>query len=411
MEIIGGNVCAVLHDLGIFAEAIEARKSAEVDPKWHVFTYLTARFSGGARELLQGVPVDPKSNPCHRHATQYLADLGLLTKWRGSLVTAVGYFSTEQGAVNKSMTASTTIDRFVFISLHDYTRFEDKRANLVPLKRGDVLVVTQPEELPTCETGFGVLVVMGYPDYRGRGAVEPLKATVILTSRDMNIRATTNRPVPEKPNTYQGQIACPDCRRPIRMEISDTIEGAIEPAGEPDLLVTVVTDKEEADQAIQMGLRVGRRFPNRFIVTTDTELITDDVKAVWPATASATPLLRWMKRRGMHDYAVPEGFVSPILFPKGESVKDSFYSLVQAIGITELAGKRIWLVDPEGDHGVDVIPSRPMHRQMVAELRDWTHPCHKWRESPIAFILEWTKAYNEPRRFGSPTGEPALAVS
>jgi hypothetical protein len=158
-------------------------------------------------------------------------------------------------------------------------------------------------------------------------------------------------------------------------------------------LVTVVSDELVAQEAIDMGQRVSGRFANHVIVVTDPSLISADMKRIWPVQYLTKTLTKWTKRRGLQDYNVPEDFVSPILFPKGDTIKDTMYCMVRAFGVEQLWGHNVWLVEPNGENGVEVTPSKSMYDQMVAELRDWTHPCHKSRNSAIGFVHEWLRAY------------------
>jgi hypothetical protein len=70
------------------------------------------------------------------------------------------------------------------------------------------------------------------------------------------------------------------------------------------------------------------------------------------------------------------------------------YTLLQAINLPELENKWLKIVDGGTLEAVVVKGSAKTYKQMMCELRDWNHPCHKPRHSAVSFIKEWTKAYS-----------------
>jgi hypothetical protein len=402
------NVATCLTGLHDFCLSLERQRGSGSDPRWEIHSFLNSRPGGDASKssslkLLDGSPVDPRSNTAHRLATQYLADIQLLKYLSRDeemvVVTAVGYFCSQQERMHMDMIASTSVHYLVFIALDSPTMIQVGSSVPAELGAGDVLVLPWSRNLPTptCIQGKGVSVVLGVPlmppSCRRRYKYTETNARIQVSSALSGSRPTSSRIGKDQPS-FQTLVACSDCRRPLRVGIWQQQEENIPNNSEGHVtLVTVACDEEEIAWAVETGRRVSSSFDGMLLLVTSEALLTDDVRSVWPNCEVVTPLTRWKQRRGMKDYNVPDGFISPLLFPKSGEIKDSCYTLVQAIGIQSLWNRHIWLMDPKGEHGVEVTPNKIMYRQMVAELRDWNHPCHKWRESPIAFIQEWTNAY------------------
>jgi hypothetical protein len=397
---------ASLVELYDFRDVLESLRSSGSDPKWVFFSNISGKFGGGSRQLREGIPVDPKSNTVHRAAIQFLADQGVLDVLSSItgrspntdqvLVNAVAYFCSEQQSVNRAVFSNANVQFIVFISLATQTTF-DVKGSLVKFSEGEASVLPR-DNLPTFVEGNGVLLAFGFPEMgqsslRRFQSVGEINANIVLTSVDLNERQSTNR-ASQSVGMFQTLVACPDCRRPLNVSsLSRAPAQGKQEHTDIDLLVTVACDEDEVGGAIATGRRVSSKFPNRMIVITQENLLSEEVRFAWPQQVVVRALRRWPKRRGLQDYNVPEGYVSPVLFPKGDVMKDTFYSIVQALGVKSLWGKKVWLIDPNGDHGVEVKPTEAMHKQMLAELREWTHPCHKFRESPIALVEEWVRVY------------------
>ena len=405
------NKTESLSELAEFRERVRKVDVTADDPRWFVRNDFGCRFGGGSKEMLDGIPVDPKANHLHRYALQYLADQGILrilsrpistdtgARLREVIATAVGYFSVEQGSFNKALCSLARVERFAIISMEPGTQVSVGQNVLPELGVGTTLEVNWmgSDSLPSVLSGRGIVVVFGWPSAyntsKNRLSGSSINANVKLSSRDLNTGVTLNRKCRNK-SAFEKLLACPDCRRPV--EILKQVDSECAPSEKEaaiEHLVTVVCDELEAREAIDMGQRVSARFPNRVIAVTDPNLISEEMRRIWPVQYVTKTLGKWTKRRGLQDYSVPEDFVSPILFPKGDTIKDTMYSMVRALGLQPLWGHKVWLIEPSGENGVEVTPSKGMYDQMLAELRDWTHPCHKSRNSAIGFVHEWIRAY------------------
>jgi hypothetical protein len=386
-----------------------ALKNDEVQ-KCFVVNYAGARYGGSMLELVAGVPVDPKVNPVQRHSTQYLADQNLMdalcsppsdsnkSQQRDSIVTAVGFMGLSDGSMNRGMVSQARVDRLAFISLDDQFQLQVGTNLSPPASRGQVISFewSSNMDLPVVLNGVGIVVAFGWPYVLTHAKYKPahrgMNATVSLTSQSWKGLTTTNRRSRHK-GIMQTQAACPDCRRPVEIQKVDPTGMPPEYTGDIEMLVTVVCDNEDVGKAIETGNRVASRFPNRVVMATSEALLTDQLRSVWTTQHLINPLTKWTKKRGLQEYSVPAGFVTPILFPRNDSIKETMYCLVQALGVESLFGHRIWLMDPAGENGLELVPSKEAHEQILGELRDWNHPCHKSRDSAVTLIHEWISAY------------------
>ena len=403
-----------------FRQALGETRSADCDPKWFVTNIYGARFGGGSKELLNGVAVDPKMNPVHRYAIQYLSDIGLLKQLASMpagpirdghslLVTAVSILDESQPVVNKSIFAHSRSHRLALIAVDDCTIVTSNGVDYPNLRAGEVLVIpTESRHIIASlrvRRGFTIAVVLGYPEAisakKGKAPTgtnacgfSTTNAKITMDSINFEGSTTVNRRA-KTAGMFLPKVSCPDCRRPLEiMRREMEAEGGT--ASVPDVLVTVVCDVKEAKAAVATGTRLDNQYPSRVIFLTDPMLADDDLKSSWPVQLTVSVLRKHAQPRGLQDYEVPPGFVSPVLFPRlmNPPVKDTAYTIIQALGCDELWGKCIRLVDPNGRMGVSVVPNSTMYSRMMTELRDWNHPCHHGRYSGISLIQEWLDAYN-----------------
>ena len=392
-----------------FGESLEkAREQGFTDPEWFVVNIFGSKFGKGSKELLVGHSVDPKCNPVHRHSVQYLADIGLLgaasySHGEALLVSSVSYFDEKQESLNKIIFQSSRPYHMFLIVLAPSTVIAYGE-NRYP-KSGESSVIFIPLRNPRIADNLRVLkgatvaVVFGTLDpvsnHRNPSNGFTLNAQISMKSKEYIGLETTNRRTQTRGHLYS-QVACPDCRRPI--EIQKVIEKPRNEAGSSSdtIIVTVVCDEEEAILAQEAGLCAVSRYSQRVLYVTSTSLLNDDLQSAYTSHGLVKGLSRWPKKRGMKEYSVPDGYVSPALLPKGTDInqKDSMYTIIQALGRPELWGKTIWLVEPSGEHGIEVSPTKSMYCQMILELREWSHPCHRARSSAICFIREWINAYS-----------------
>jgi hypothetical protein len=392
-----------------FAARLEESRSLSSDPAWFVVNEFGSRSGAGSKDLLLGVPVDPKCNPAHKHAVQYLADTGLLiglssppfeddSKQRQSLmVTSVSFMDTSIAQLNKGVTSFSKVRRLALISLQESTSVSIAGVEQLLARVGDVVTFGMHEMMSlNFVAGSGILVAFGsliaHVAARNRLTHSGVRGAVELQSIEFSSIKTTNR-VGRTAGVFQSLIPCPDCRRAI--EIRRYIERETDAVSATETLVTVICDENELVAAIETGNNIKARYADRVALVTDEKFITEDLKEIWPVQHVVSPLNKWTKKRGLHDYCVPEGFVTPVLFPKTleHVIKDTMYTTIRAVGVEQLWGKRVWLIDPDAHHGVELIPSKAMYTQMLAELRDWNHPGHQARESAVTFITEWTQIY------------------
>ena len=398
---------ASFDELSSFPRALESQKGSETDPLFLVHSFFSCRPRGtnrkaGSQRLLEGSPVDPRSNVAHRLAVQYLSDFGVLsalTCYDGKvLVTAVGYISARQEALCVDMLVSTAVRSLVFIVMESGSRVALQNSTTPELNSGDLLVIPWRRDmgLPKFVNGSGVSVVVGVPllpsKSRNRVCLTKTDARFEMTSLSFDCRSTFNRSIGDDSVLFESQIACPDCRRPLRIEKCESHEEKSLEGGET-VFVTIACDDDEIRSVLDIGGRIKDMYLHRALVVTSLDLLTDEVKAVWPEYYFVSMLHRWRGKKELNDNAVPEGFIAPYVFPKTQPYKDTLYTTVQVLGIEALWGRKIWLMDPQEEDAVELVPTKTLYRQMMAELRDFYHPCHKERNSPFDFIHEWIDAY------------------
>ena len=395
-----------------FGRNLCTARCRETDPSWFVVNSFGSRPGNGSKDLLAGSPVDPKSNPAHRHAIQYLADVGLLKMLSLApigdgrsatdplLVTTVSFMDGSVPELNKGVLTFARVRRIALIAIEGRTALKISGQEFSLEQAGEVVSFTLPDKQDLkILSGSVILVALGhlyvYSTSRNRLAHSGITATIELQSTEYEGIKTSNRRG-KAPGVHEPLVPCPDCRRPIEVRKVDKDRAITETSSDTEVLVTVVCDEQDLLNAISTAQDIKDRYSDRVVLVTDERLVTDELKALWPKQRVVKALTRWTKKRGMQDYAVPEGFVTPILFPKTleYSIKDTMYTTVRAIGIEDLWGRRVWLIDPDAQHGVEVVPSKTMYSQMLAELRDWNHPSHQARESAINFIHDWVQVYN-----------------
>ena len=375
------------------------------EPVWFVQNLFGARFGKGSKELLAGHSVDPKCNPIHQHSVQYLADMGLLmalsrAKSMQSFVSSVSYFDDTQESLNNSIFQFGRPCYICLIALTSRTRIALSENEYPAAERGSVIILPV---LDSCTTnrlrvvhGATIAVVFGSldPVCNTKSFVNAINAQMSLFSVEYSDSESFNRKTGNR-SLFLPQIACPDCRRPIQIRKTSATEKPGDVENQDSAIVTVICDEEEAACALETGLCAINRYTQRLLYASDSSFISSELRAIYTNCETVEPLLRWSKKRGIKDYSVPQGFVSPALIPKGRglSSKDTMYTIVQVIGRPEIWGKKIWLVDPSGENGIELVPTKSMYRQMISELREWSHPCHKARSSAVCFIREWIRAY------------------
>jgi len=129
----------------------------------------------------------------------------------------------------------------------------------------------------------------------------------------------------------------------------------------------------------------------RLLLYTREEYLTEEIKVKWETRISVGVFYRHGIKRGNFDKTVPPGYVSPTLFSKDQ--ERTMYTLVQALNVEELNDEWIRLLDLSVSDSLVIKGSSKMYRQMICELRDWNHPCHKPQKSALAFLREWLRAY------------------
>jgi hypothetical protein len=393
-----------------FAESLEkAREQGFTDPEWFVVNIFGSKFGKGSRELLVGHSVDPKCNPVHRHCVQYLADTGLLAVASHSygealFVASVSYFDEKQESLNKIIFQSCRPYHMFLIVLAPSTVTASGEFEYPESGERSVIYISlrNPRIADNLRVmkGATIAVVLGTLDpvfnHRNPSNGPSLNAQISMKSKEYTGLETTNRRTQTRGQLYP-HVACPDCRRPI--ELQKVIEEPrYEASSSSDtIIVTVVCDEEEAISALEAGLCAVSRYSQRVLYVTSSSLLNDDLQSAYTSHGLVKALTRWPKKRGMKEYSVPDGYVSPALLPKGTDInqKDSMYTIIQALGRPELWGKTIWLVEPSGENGIEVTPTKSMYGQMILELREWSHPCHRARSSAVCFIREWINTYSK----------------
>jgi hypothetical protein len=382
---------------------VDSRAPDFSDPAWFVANWYGARLGKGSRELLSGVGVDPKCNPVHRYAVQYLADTGLLQVLSDldesdSFALSVSFFDEKQESMNKTILLGGRAHQICLIVLSS-TVISMNEDQFPEIKEGSVICfpVTADERFDNFRISKGetIAVVVGSLDAPRSCFPRPsVNAQIVLKSMEYEGFETANRRA-QSEGEYSSLIACPDCRRPIQAQIFSSERNITPVADQNPVIITVICDEEEGALAVETGTFAMTRYNERILLATNESFITDELRAVYTRCGTVKPLSRWSKKRGLKDYAVPTGYVCPALIPKGTelTLKDTMYTIIQALGVEELWGRSAWLVEPSGQNGVEVIPSKSMYSQITAELREWSHPCHRPRHSAIELVRDWVNAY------------------
>lgn len=383
-----------------FRTLLELRRGAsDQDPETFVTDDLASRNGKGSRDLLLGVPVDTRSNPVHRHAVQYISDFGLIpsvsqSKGLPEIVTSVSYGCAEQDKLSNSMFWFSDCKRLIVIALEEGTAFNEQ----YPMSVGDISIVSVDKMRTQFRLFFGsaIYIVMGYPTTYSRGIGRSVTGAKYMTSA-MTLSSiaypginTVNRKSDGKSLTH---VSCPDCRRPL--EVVKAVPRPESPKLTPQVLVTVVCDEEDCLSAIKTGRAHEGEFDKRIVLATDPALLRAELLEVWDEYILVPVVMKHSQKRGLADYSVPEGFVSPVLFPNSieSTSKPTMYTILQALQCKELLDTPVLLVDPNGNSSVCIKPDKKTYELMMQELRDWNHPCHKARGSALAFVKEWIEIY------------------
>lgn len=373
-----------------FRTRLEARRgSINNDPATFVINEFGSRNGKGSRDLLLGGPVDTRSNPLHRFVIQYLDDLRMLADYSKTeeIVISVSYGSCLQEKLNRSIFAHARCKRLFVIALEEGTNFHIDGEFYPVMNIGDVAVIPLiPMRQLHLVSGSAIYVVFGVQKCRKNYNQVSMPGAVKLESLHYEGICTVNRK--SSTGTNLPAIACPDCRRPTELVHAQSPKRS---NSDPSVLVTVVCDEAECKTAIEIGLQT--KIERKLILVTDAALITPSLLAVWPEQELVTAIRKYPNKRTLTDYYVPAGFVSPVLFQKSSSEKDTLYTLMRAIGCASISETQILLTDPTGTESVCVTPNKETFDLMMTELRDWNHPCHRQRRSPIRFIREWIEVY------------------
>lgn len=399
---------SMIDNLIDFHERLRDSSPNSPDPNWFVFNIFGARFGMGSKALLSGVPVDPRCNPVHRYSMQYIADMGLLGICSSSateslIVVAVAYLCDRQDGFNKSALAYAKCQRLVIISITNETVLRIGDLDYPGLDTGELCIVPLQSRKVVgslrVRSGAAVAVVFGTPEpysnTKGRAApgcyasgFASVNAKIELESVKLDGVVTGNRKTSTK-GLFQSNLACPDCRRPLEIRKSEPSQENKLSDFSDAVLVTVVCDESEAENAVKISS--GSQYSERIVFVTDTGLVSDNLRGAFEVRGPITTLQKHRVKRGLHDYCVEDGFVTPIIFPKTADppIKDTMYTMIQALGDSVLWGRRVRISEPDGSAYADVIPSERMYKELKMELKDWNHPCHKARRSATGLIREW----------------------
>jgi len=403
---------SMIDNLIDFHERLRDLSPNSTDPNWFVFNFFGARFGMGSKALLSGVPVDPRCNPVHRYSMQYIADMGLLGicssyATQSLIAVAVSYLCERQDGFNKSALAYAKCQRLVIISITNDTVLRIGELAYPVLYIGEICVVSlQSRKIIgglRLESGAAVAVVFGTPEpysnTKGRAApgcyasgFASVNAKIELESAKIEGVITGNRKTSTK-GLFQSKLACPDCRRPLEIRKSEPSQEYDLPNFSNAVFVTVVCDESETENAVKIAS--GSQYSDRIVFVTDTGLVSDKLRGAFEVRGPIASLQKHRVKRGIHDYCVEEGFVTPIIFPKTADppIKDTMYTMIQALGDEVLWGRRVRISEPDGSAYADVIPSERMYKELKMELKDWNHPCHRARRSATGLIREWWEVY------------------
>ena len=390
--------------------SLEVAKSAQHED-FTTSDHFGSRDGVGLMDIVTGAAMDPRCNPHHGNAIQYLDDqnvLDLLASGEAATVTSFAtsvFFLSDSTStkISESVLKFGVVHRIALFAVSDVASFVIGKETYPILRKGEIVAMLRTVDFTSFKVASGSLigVCFGIPGtIRARSTVGTIKqpsksinARVVLRSTFYNeVPTTVNRPATTE-GLFQSQIACPDCRRSLNI-LEDCFEKIPKPAPDEDVhLVVVVWNPEMANKLKDVDVS---RYPktNRWLLYTDESLLEgkEYLKARWANTVQVRRMGRYNTKRGNLDSCVPSGFVSPTLFSRDS---DAFmYTLIQGLSLVELEGKMLSLLDINTGEHISIRSRSNLYTQLVYEIRDWNHPCHRPRRSAIGILKEWSRSYS-----------------
>jgi hypothetical protein len=399
---VNSDMLICLHE---FAAKLDERKDAtDPDPVYFVTNIFGARTGKGSPDLLSGYPVDPKSNPVYRYSIQYLEDQGLLDQFSNSptdkdglydaIVTSVSLFSSDQESFNRSCLSYARAVRLALISLESSATLTYEGGKVCTAIPGSVTVIpAHPTIISSLRCASGKFICVVFGQARTKSYTPPISAKVDLCSVGYPTTRTSSR---RQDFGYSSRVSCPDCRRSVT--VGPHKESHMAPLADEDpVLVMFACDEEDLLFVEEFGKAVHGDYTEQALFVNSKLAIPDEIRTLWPTIVASQELTKWSQKRGMHDYVVPDRYVSPSLFTRstGRLMKESGYSLVSVLGHPKLVDRLLYLVPCDGGDGILLRSSAALMQRMKIELQDWSHPCHRIRSSVSEFIREWIAVYDD----------------
>ena len=370
-----------------------------------------ARDGGGLIDIVCAGALDPRCNPHHGNAIQFLDDQHLLDLLASSNSVDQTIFATSvflladvtSTKMSEAVLKFGSVERVALITVSDVGGFIIGKDTHPIMRKGELVVLSSPTSITSFKVTSGAFVgvCFGTPGtVRARSAMSACKslnasidARIVLRSNFYNdIPSTVNRPAATS-GLYQAQIACPDCRRALNIS-QDIVEETVRRLTDEELNIVVVVWHSEMVEKLEEFDTTPYKPQTRWLLYTDEKLLEgkEHIKTKWPNQVQVRRMSRHSIKRGNLDSCVPAGFVSPTLFSRESDI--AMYTLIQGLSLSQLEGRLIRLVDlSSGDH-INMRSRINLYRQIIYELRDWNHPCHRPRRSAIGLLKEWTRSYS-----------------
>ena len=369
-----------------------------------------SRDGGGLIDIVCGGALDPRCNQNHGNAIQYLDDQHVLDVLASrespdikSFVTSVFLLSESTSTkLNAAVCGFGTIDRIAFITVSDAGSIAVGNDTYPLLRKGEIVAISSGVDLSLFKvsTGSFVGVCFGTPGVvRSRAATGSVKSgpkpvidtRVVLRSKYYSDIPTTVNRLIGTDGLYQSQIACPDCRRPLDIVGDDVVRMESPESADPGLnLVVVIWNTAMADSL--QDVDISGYTSDKWLLHTDEKLLAGRDVSKWTHVCQVRGMSRYKIKRGNLDSCVPAGYVSPTLFSRESD--PLMYTMIQALSIPDLEGKLIRIVDMGNGEHITLRASVNLYKQIVYELRDWNHPCHRPRRSALGLFREWARSYS-----------------
>jgi hypothetical protein len=381
-------------------ETIDSKPSDELE-------YFGSREGKGRSDIVSGGAMDPRCNPHHGYTIQYLDDQKVLDIFSKGVDSEDGLFVTSVFMISDKTTPRPSaavlefgrVHRIALIVMSEVGSVVVGKNTYPILRKGEILSLSIPIDLSSIKVGSGSFICATFgipgpmrsrnPPVKDENPISGMDARVILRSSFYsNVPATVNRQKSTQA-LYENKIACPDCRRSVDIIVDGFKSVTRSVDGDETHLVAVVWNSTMANKLSDFDTsECGDRT---WLLHTDEGILGDGRCTKWSNVLHVRRLCRYNIKRGNLDSCVPPGYVSPTLFNR--ETDPYMYTLIQALSIPELDGKLVRIVDLGSAEQITLRASINLYKQIVHEIRDWNHPCHRPRRGAIALLREWVRAY------------------